>query len=87
MNKKELQKENERLKKLVEVLQEEKKALESMIALQTPIYSQFTPWTNCYNDMVVKARIAQYEYNPQSNCCASINYPNGFNPQSNWCKN
>lgn len=33
MKKKELQKENERLQKLVEVLQEEKKALEYMIAL------------------------------------------------------
>lgn len=67
MKKKELQKENERLQKLVEVLQEEKKALEYMIALQTPIYSQFTPWTNCYNDMMVKARIAQYGYSPQTN--------------------
>lgn len=66
MNKKELQKENERLKKLVEVLQEEKKALESIITFQRAIHNPFTPWTNC---------------------CASINYPNGFNPQSNWCKN
>lgn len=23
---------------------------------------------------------------PWSNCCASINYPDGFNPQANWCK-
>lgn len=22
-----------------------------------------------------------------ANCCASISYPNGFNPQSNWCEN
>lgn len=69
MKKKELQKENERLKKLVEVLQEEKKSLESMIALQTPIYNPFTPWTNCYNDIMAKARIDQYGFNPQSNWC------------------
>lgn len=25
-------------------------------------------------------------FTPWTNCCASINYPNGFNPQSNWCK-
>lgn len=57
MNKKELQKENERLQKLVEVLQKKNKALESMITLQTPIYNQFTPWTNCYSDMMAKVRM------------------------------
>lgn len=60
-----LRKENERLQKLVEVLQEENKSLESIIALQRTIRNPFTPWTNC---------------------CASIKYPDGFNPQSNWCR-
>ena len=72
MNKKELQKENERLKKLIEVLLEEKKTLESIIALQRSIRNPFTPWTNCYNDMMAKARIGQYGFNPQSNWCRTI---------------
>lgn len=69
MNKKELQKENERLQKLVEVLQEEKKSLESMVMLQNTMRNPFTPWTNCYNDMMAKIRIDQYGFNPQSNWC------------------
>lgn len=26
-------------------------------------------------------------FTPWTNCCASISYPDGFNPQSNWCEN
>lgn len=29
---------------------------------------------------------ANNPFTPFSNCCARIDYPNGFNPQSNWCK-
>lgn len=25
-------------------------------------------------------------FTPWTNCCASISYPDGFNPQANWCK-
>lgn len=33
-----------------------------------------------------EARIDQYGYtNLYANCCGTIVYPNGFNPQSNWC--
>lgn len=24
------------------------------------------------------------EFNPYANCCGTVNYPDGFNPQSNW---
>ena len=57
MNKKELQKENERLQKLVEVLKEENKTLESTIRLQKTMCNPFTPWTNCYSDMMAKVRM------------------------------
>lgn len=26
-------------------------------------------------------------FTPWTNCCASINYSDGFNPQANWCSN
>lgn len=57
MNKKELQKENERLQKLVEILQEEKKSLKCIIMLQKTMCNPFTPWTNCYSDMMAKVRM------------------------------
>lgn len=34
-------------------------------------------------DKQPKTRIDQYGY---ANCCGTIVYPNGFNPQGNWCK-
>jgi len=34
-----------------------------------------------------KTRIDQCGYaNLYANCCGTIVYPNGFNPQGNWCK-
>lgn len=35
---------------------------------------------------LMKARIDR-DVNRYDNCCATTNYPNGFNPQSNWCNN
>ena len=34
----------------------------------------------------IKYQLNKPEYK-STNCCASISYPNGFNPQSNWCEN
>lgn len=80
-----LKKENKRLQKLVDILQEEKKSLESIIMLQnTLLATQPSKINETYS---LNQKTIYNPFTPWTNCCASICYPDGFNPQANWCKN
>ena len=51
---------------------------------QLMYYVELRTLRNFQKDSKVAADQNPYE---SSNCCASISYPDGFNPQSNWCSN
>lgn len=73
-----LKTENIRLSELVKVLEEQIKSLNLQLKLE--------------RELAVKQELNNQKtiYNPfapWTNCCNSIMYSDGFNPQANWCKN
>lgn len=73
-----LKNENARLTELVKVLEKQVEALNMRLKLE--------------RELAVKQKLNNQKtiYNPfapWTNCCNSIMYSDGFNPQANWCKN